>query len=373
MANQTEQHQTKVTGMKDSNDMALDETHEESVENIMEESDDLELDVEQELQMRELRERNRVSITEKPWNRTATADPMLGPGVQKMSPGAMQMSAVVKLHSRLAINLFRGRKGDPANNVRPIIGLARFARQSALVWTAAGSDDPYADQTLIAVEIAYEAAQKTVEYKINAMQSLLDGLEDFDITVQASETPVSIDLKFFSPWGFRGATLLKQFDKLVRLALTARHIGVFTDDDWSRVIHEASQSIRHMFAQVDSWISTGVKRTDLLTNNRIAQRAKSRYKSARKNPFTFEPEVLAGNYRAKLSPKNKALEAGSSEAEKKMMETAKAAAGKVASGAVKVTRKATVNVTQEAGEKKPAFGFMKSGAAKTINRDKGEE
>ncbi len=370
MANKTDQeNKPKVTGMKNSNDMTLEDSYEETAADAG--SDELE--VEEELHMRQVRERIKSSITEKPWNRSSTADPMLGPGIQNMTPGAMQMSAVVKLHSRLAINLFRGRKGDPANNVRPIIGLARFARQSALVWTAAGSDDPYADQTLIAVEIAYEAAQKAVEQKIHAMQELLDGMEDFEITLQASERPVNVDLKFFSPWGFRGATLLKQFDKLVRLALTARHIGLFTDDDWGRVVHEASQALRHMFAEVDYWISTGVKRVDLLTGNRIAQRAKARYETARKVPFVLEPEVLAGNYRAKLSPKNKALEAGSGEAAKKMMEAAKAALGKVENGTVKVTRKATVKVTKEAGEKKPTFGFLKSDVTTSSKNDKGDE
>lgn len=369
MANTSDQkNKPKVAGMKNSTDMMLDDSYDEAIADT--ESDELE--AEEELRMRQVRERIKSSITEKPWNKTSTADPMLGPGIQNMTPGAMQMSAVVKLHSRLAINLFRGRKGEPEKNIRPIIGLARFARQSALVWTAAGSDDPYADQTLIAVEIAYETAQKTVEQKINAMQELLDGMEDFEITLQASERPVNVDLKFFSPWGFRGATLLKQFDKLVRLALTARHIGLFTEDDWGRVVHEASQSLRHMFAEVDYWISTGVKRVDLLTGNRIAQRAKARYETVRKVPFVLEPEVLAGNYRAKLSPKNKMLEAGSGGAEKKMIETAKAAAGKIESGAVKVTRKATVKVAKEAAEKKPAFGFMKSDATTSSNSDKGD-
>ena len=61
--------------------------------------------------------------------------------------------------------------------------------------------------------------------KIQEMTNLLEGLDDFEVTLQASVQPVQITLQFYSPWGFRGAMLLKQFDKLIRMALTARHIG----------------------------------------------------------------------------------------------------------------------------------------------------
>lgn len=274
-------------------------------------------------------------------NQPGMADPLVGPGTANMSPGAMQMSAVVKFHSTQSINLFRGRKGDPAKGVRPIIGLARFARQVSLVWSAASIDDPYADQVLLDIENAYETAKAALESREKNMRDLLDGMEDFEVTLQASVDPVEITLQFYSPWGFRGAMLLKQFDKLVRMALTARHIGIFTESDWLSIVRDSARALRHMFNEVDGWVSTGVKREDIRNNTAVAKRAANRYSELKKGFLVVDQEVIDGLYRAKLSPVNRILEkylsdvaasqvnlkniklaAGGSEADKKSNENA---------------------------------------------------
>lgn len=252
-------------------------------------------------------ERADARTAQKSWNISGQSDALVGPATTGMTPGNMQMSAIVKLHSRLSINLFRGRKGDPATNTRPIIGLARFGRQVALVWSAAGLDDPFADQCLMNIEIAYEQALQTLNSKMKSMEQLL-ALDEFDITLQASEKPVDLELKFFSPWGFRGATLLKQFDKLVRMALTARHLGLFTEDDWKSVIHESQRVLRHMFNEVDGWVSTGVKRIDIRSNNQISIRAQARYTELHRGYLVLDEEIISGKLRAKLSPPNRTLE-----------------------------------------------------------------
>jgi integrating conjugative element protein (TIGR03761 family) len=225
-----------------------------------------------------------------------------------MSPGAMQMSAVVKFHSTQSINMFRGRKGDPEKGIRPIIGLARFARQVSLVWSAAVIDDPYADQVLLDIEQAYDAAKMSLDAKEKTMTNLLEGLDDFEVTLQASVQPVQITLQFYSPWGFRGAMLLKQFDKLIRMALTARHIGIFTEEDWVSIVRDAARSLRHMFNEVDGWVSTGVKREDIRNSTNVAKRAAARYEEIKKGYLVVDQEVISGLYRAKLSPVNRILE-----------------------------------------------------------------
>ena len=243
------------------------------------------------------------------WNEYGKSDSLVGPGTGGMAPGPMSMAAKMKLHSRLSINLFRGRQGDPKKNVRPIIGLARFARQVALVWTAATQDDPFADQTLINIEAAYETADKLINTRIKALADLIDEMEEFEVDMQASEKPVDLDLKFYSPWGFRGALLLKAFDKLVRMALTARHLGLFAGDDWQNVVHDSQRALRHMFVEVDSWVSTGVTRTDMDQDNRMVRRAQATYTELKNGYLVLDSEVMQGRLRAKLSPPNKLLAA----------------------------------------------------------------
>lgn len=244
---------------------------------------------------------------EQAWNQYGVSDPLVGPGTAKGNPGSMAMAAKVHLHSRLAINLFRGRKGDPAKKVHGIIGLARFGRQVGQVWVASAQDDPYADQCLLNIEAAYEAARQTLESKLKALNELLGGMEDFEVQMQTSVQPVEVELQFFCPWGFRASVLLRDFDKLVRMALTANHLGLFVEGDWQNTVHDAARSLRHMFAVVDDWIPTGVKRADIRAKTKVAKRARARY-AERRRSLTLDPAVLAGDVRAQLVPASPLLE-----------------------------------------------------------------
>lgn len=273
-------------------------------------TDYAELDTELEDMFRTRIASNRAAVRNavKPSNQPGLADPLIGPGTANMTPGAIHTSAIVKFHSTQSVNLFRGRKGDPKNNVRPIIGLARFARQVAFVWSASSIDDPFADQVLLDIEEAYEAAKEILDAREKAMNDLLHGMEEFEITLGASNTPVEFRLQFYSPWGFRGAMLLKQFDKIMRMALTAKHIGLFADNDWISIVSNSARALRHMFAQVDGWISTGLKRDDIRQKNKLAERAITKYDDAQGRKIMLTPEVMSGLYRAKLSPVNRILE-----------------------------------------------------------------
>jgi|GEM_PF-1689808 len=323
-----------------------------------------------------IKQQQRVNarVATKNWNQAGKSDPLVGPGTLAMNPGVMQMSVTVKLHSRLAINLFRGRKGEPEKNIRPIIGLARFARQVLLVWSAASLDDPFADQVLLDIEQAYHLAKATLDSKTEAMQRLLDGLDYFDITIQASVSPVSLVLNFASPWSFRGMSLLSQFDKLVRIALTARHLGIFTDDDWEAVVHESQRAIRHMFVEADGWVATGVSRIDIRTNSKLAQRAKQKYMDLKKGYLVLDDAVMSGKYRAELSPVNRMLETHMTETEiKNMVTTQHNKAAKKTPGTAATTADLdetaqgdTANQKQGAA-KKTIFGFA-AGQSDTQNK-----
>lgn len=297
----------KFTQVTEMNNTANIENKTHVAEAIMENANDLH-ETEEERKLLVARNKVAARTAIKRSNQPNLADGIVGPGTANMSPGAMQMSAVVKFHSTQSINMFRGRKGDPEKGIRPIIGLARFARQVSLVWSAAAIDDPYADQVLLDIEQAYDAAKMSLEAKEKTMTNLLEGLDDFEVTLQASVQPVQITLQFYSPWGFRGAMLLKQFDKLIRMALTARHIGIFTEEDWVSIVRDAARSLRHMFNEVDGWVSTGVKREDIRNSTNVAKRAAARYEEIKKGYLVVDQEVISGLYRAKLSPVNRILE-----------------------------------------------------------------
>lgn len=237
------------------------------------------------------------------WNQPEKSDLLNGPAALKELPGPMKMNATIKLHSRMAINLFRGRRADKAKELHSIIGAVRFARQVAMIWTASASDDPYADAALIAIEEAYTDATKTMVGKLEEVQGVLDGMTGFTLQRQESVDPVTVELNFVSPWGYRASKLVMEFDELVRLCLTAKHLGLFFDDDWRNVVHVSSRSIRNMFEQVGRWSLTGVKRHNLRNDDKTASEAKLIYANKTRVNH-LDADVLSGVRRAKLSPRS---------------------------------------------------------------------
>ncbi len=239
------------------------------------------------------------------WNQPGQSDPISGPGTVNMTPGKLSMKAEVKFHSRLAINLFRGRKADPAKGIRPIIGLARFAQQSAQVWSSASRDDPMADMILIRIEEAHDAAELLLKNCLAVAEGMLESLNGFSIDVEESIRPVSLELKFYSPWAWKGALLLKKYDELVRASLTARHMGLLTSEDWTKTINSTGTAIRHMFVQADAFVMTPLKRSNFTRTKKAVEK---KY-AERKRAFLYVPrEVLIGELRAKLSPPIKKYE-----------------------------------------------------------------
>lgn len=247
-----------------------------------------------------------VDSAKSQWNRPGVSDGVVR-GNQAV-PKAMQMGASMKLHSHLAINMFRGRRGDPAKGQRPIIGLARFARQVSLVWSAAEQDDPYADQSLIEVERVHDEAKGLLSGREKTLGELISGMEGLTVGLQTSIQPASIDLQFYCPWSYRAALLLLQFDRIVRLGLTAKHVGFIGDEEWKGVVSDSGRALRHLFAIPNHWINTGATRDDLRKNTKVAKRAIAMYNDVKEGRLVLSDDVLSGNTRAALAPQNRALE-----------------------------------------------------------------
>lgn len=243
---------------------------------------------------------------EQSWNKAGVSDPSLRP--QYTLPSVLKMGAQMELHTHLAINLFRGRRSNPEVGVRAIIGLARFARQVALVWSAAEKDDPYADQCLIDIEVEFDEVKQVLDGREKTLANIVQGLEGLTVGIQTSVKPAKIDLQFYCPWAFRMTLLLAQFDRVVRLGLTARHLGLFGEDDWTAVVRDSSRALRHIFALPNRWISTGVSREDFRKKTKVAKRALALYAEVKEGRLELSDSVMRGEHRAKLSPANKVLE-----------------------------------------------------------------
>lgn len=233
------------------------------------------------------------------WNDPKLTTGLSGPGRVDTGPGKLVMKASMKLHTRLAVNMFRGRRSDAARGVHAIQGLLGFAQKLSTVWTGAGNDDPIADLYLVRVEEAFDRASALLTATTSVIRELLSGMDGFEIDVSQSDKPVTVDMQFLTPWAWQGASLLRQYDELIRMCLTARHIGLLTQDEWQQTVRRVGNAIRHLFKVPDDYLFTGLRRFRM--GGRI-KRARSLYAKRGMEMPQIPQEVLSLTRRSRFAP-----------------------------------------------------------------------
>lgn len=223
------------------------------------------------------------------------ADPLVVPNLVSKRPGMLRTCGEILIHTRSAHRLFYGRRKDEKNGVKPITGLVRFAINMNQLSDLAAQDDPYADAVLLKVEHKLAEAERLIKDHVAALEELLSDMEGITISFHESTDPVSVPLEFKTTYGFLAARLLGQYDKLVRLAQSAMHVGLFFQEDWARIVRKSGSVIRNVFWTSSSYRYTGVKRDDIAANNAIARRAIDKYGE-------LPQAILEGTKRAKYAP-----------------------------------------------------------------------
>ncbi len=223
------------------------------------------------------------------------ADPLVMPNLVNKRPGMLRTCGEILIHTRSAHRLFYGRRKNEKQGIKPITGLVRFALNMNQLSELAAQDDPYADAVLLKVEQKQAEAEHLIKDHVAALELLLSDMEGITISFHESVDPVSVPLEFKTTYGFLAARLLGQYDKLVRLAQSAMHVGLFFQEDWARVVRKSGRVIRHVFWLSSGYRYTGVKRDDIAANNAVARRATDKYGE-------LPQAILEGTKRAKYAP-----------------------------------------------------------------------
>lgn len=223
------------------------------------------------------------------------ADPIVPPRQVANRPGPLRTQGQIVLHTRAAHRLFYGRRRDDKQKIKPIIGLVRFSTNVNGIFEFAANNDPYADAALLKIEECFSATNKLVKENIEVLDQLLDGMEGLSICGNESVKPVTLPVEFKTVYGFMGARLLGQYDKLVRLGLVARHVGLLFADDWGRLVGKPSSKIREVFWLSATYHFSGATRDDIAANNEVARRAVSKLGE-------LPQDVLEGVRRARFAP-----------------------------------------------------------------------
>jgi integrating conjugative element protein (TIGR03761 family) len=163
------------------------------------------------------------------------------------------------------------------------------------VYDLAAKDDPYADALLVQLEKKFNALEVLIKDNIATCEDLLSSMEGLTIETQESVKPIVLPVEFRTTYGFMGARLLGQYDRLVCLCLSARHVGLLFSDDWGRLVGTTGSKIREVFWLSTSYRYTGVARDDIKANTRLAQLAKAKYGE-------LPQSIIDGTQRAQHSP-----------------------------------------------------------------------
>ena len=124
------------------------------------------------------------------------------------------------------------------------------------IWDAASRDDPYADYYLLKVYDAIIKLRNELAVFIQDFEAKLKAnLQDSHIscTPFASEKPLIKPLWFRTQYGYLGAQLIADFDKLTRILLTANWMGVLFEQEPQTLRKEVLGKITTIFQLPMQW------------------------------------------------------------------------------------------------------------------------
>ena len=95
------------------------------------------------------------------------------------------------------------------------------------------------------------------------------------VTTAQSTEPLIVQLRFATPYGYRGAALLAEFDGLVRRILTARYVGTLTASIAHTLIERCARAVRGVFASARGYRNFHIDRASVTARSTHALEAES--------------------------------------------------------------------------------------------------
>ncbi len=179
----------------------------------------------------------------------------------KVQPGGLQGTATLVIQTRQAQRLLKGR---PARSRQPgIPGLYPFSARMRAIWMAARRNDPDADGYLIQVSERIEQTRIELDRLRQPLEARLQNVTGIEVDIARSTSPLRVPLHFGTPYGYKGAYLISDFDQLVCAVLTTRHIGLLAKDDGRPLIARGARLIRSVFTIPFNWKPLAVIRDDV--------------------------------------------------------------------------------------------------------------
>ncbi len=170
-----------------------------------------------------------------------------------ISPKALRTKdATLTLQTRIAFDLWNGR--PPTTNqigavTRGANGVMNACAASFRIWVMTADDNPLADAVLLWLEaelthIETQYAEKKLLVETLLAQQAASGLV---ATPMMSVAPVTLEIGFGSPYGWRLVQSLLKFDEVVRHVLTLEATAILTHRNAMALIWDLSNANRRIF------------------------------------------------------------------------------------------------------------------------------
>jgi integrating conjugative element protein (TIGR03761 family) len=188
-----------------------------------------------------------------------------------MTPGALRGEVRLSLQTRHAQRLVAGRSRRAD---RPAIrGLLGFGERTRALWQAAQEDDPYADWYLVKIEARLRRSSGDLR-ALKVQVGDIAGRSGLEWTAGESTAPVRIQLRFATPYAYRGAHLLAEYDRLARLALTSRFLGILEPSRAASFLRQGGRAVRSAFDSVNGYRRFDIDRDAVMAGTPAALRAR---------------------------------------------------------------------------------------------------
>ena len=209
-------------------------------------------------------------------------------------PGALHGEVWLTVQTSLAQKLIHGRNSTPEKPT--IIGLVGFANRMRVVWLAARRDDPYADWWLIKVHEAIQLAENYIRNQYTILSTQLNEITAMEVNIAGSLKPYRVPLRFANPYAYQGAKLIADLDKLVCMAMTARHIGMLSNQACEDMVKGCARKVRAIFMIPQNYRLLKVDRDTV-------RREIGRSSEARQAMGVVPEDILSGERQAPIMPR----------------------------------------------------------------------
>lgn len=147
-----------------------------------------------------------------------------------------------------------------------------FADATREIWRSAQEDDPYADWFLLRIEQRLQRSSGSLQGTRNQVLDLV-GESRLEWTAAHSSEPARVQLRFATPYAYRGAHLLADLDRVARLVLSSRYVGILDLEEADALLARGGRAVRSAFDSVNGYRRLNIDRDAVMAGTPAARRA----------------------------------------------------------------------------------------------------